>query len=515
MERFFATEAVRADLGLRSASSGIYAVAGRGAQILLRVGSVAVLARLLTPDDFGVRALVLPVTILLAGVVNVGLNVAAVQREDLDHERLSRLFWFSSKFNLGLVALFALLGLGLARLYGDPRVTGVAAVWAAAFYVLNAGAFHESLLKRQMRFRALVTIQTAAMAAGIGVALIAAALGAGYWALVYEIGAVSIARALGAWMACAWRPARPRRGGLRADPAAAEMLSYGKGIAGFRAVGWLGRQLDRVLVGLLAGAPVLGLYDSARRWAWTPYLELHAALSDVAVASFSRVQAEARAYRRLVTRALAPILALALPATALIFVEALAVVHILLGDQWLGAVPYVRLMAVAAFFGSADRLTQWIYYSLGETGRLFRWSVIHTAVMILGLLIGANWGAIGVAAGFTGAVVALAYPAVWFCLRTAPLDPADFFGAAARPAAASLLGGGAAYAAREMLAGGLPLVPGFLVAAGAFSVVYLLAWVGLPGGRGATREILGVLGELWERQSLAPGGDPEPAAWEA
>ena len=113
----------------------------------------------------------LPITILLHGVLNLGLHFAALQREDLDHEGLSRLFWFSSWFNLLLVGGMALLGPLMALLYDDPRVVGVTLVWAVALYVMNVGAFHETLLKRQMRFAALVSIHTIAMAIGILVAI--------------------------------------------------------------------------------------------------------------------------------------------------------------------------------------------------------------------------------------------------------------------------------------------------------------------------------------------------------
>jgi PST family polysaccharide transporter len=488
-DRHFRTDAVRAELSRRSASSGIYAIGGRVLQMILRVGSVAVLARLLTPEDFGVRGLVLPITILLHGVLNLGLHFAALQREDLDHEGLSRLFWFSSWVNLILVGGMALLGPLLAAFYGDPRVTGVTIAWAVALYLMNVGAFHETLLKRQMRFGTLVSIHTLAMVIGILVGIVAAVLGAGYWALVYDIVAMSLARAIGAWTLCGWRPSRPGRLRIAEDIGTASMLTYGKGLSGFRLVAWLGAQMDRVLVGLLGGAPVLGLYDNARRWAWLPYLELHQSLSDVAVASFSRVQGEPNEYRRIVRGGLASILALVMPATVFMFVDAREVVLVLFGDQWLDAVPYVQLMAVAALAGGFNRLNQWVYNSLGETGRQFRWSVFQTSVTVVVLLVGTLWGAIGVAIGFTVAIVALTYPSVVYCLRTAPLKPAEFFGAATRPAVASFLAGGVTFVAARLALGGLGLAAAFTIEVVLFSAVYALAWVLLPGGRAAAVEV--------------------------
>jgi PST family polysaccharide transporter len=498
-EKHFRTDAVRAELDRHSASSGIWAVGGRALQIILRVGSVAVLARILTPEDFGVRGLVLPITILLHGVLNLGLHFAALQREDLDHEGLSRLFWFSSWVNLLLVGGMALLGPLMALLYDDPRVIGVTLVWAAALYVMNVGAFHETLLKRQMRFAALVSIHTAAMAIGILVAIITGLMGAGYWALVYDIAAMSLVRAVGVWVMCGWRPASPRR--LLADEhhATASMLNYGRGLAGFRFVAWVGAQSDRVMVGLLGGAPILGLYDNARRWAWLPFLELHQSLSDVAVASFSRVQNEPTEYRRVVRRGLASILAMVMPATTFILVEARSVVLLLFGNQWMDAVPYVQLMSVAVFASSLNRLTQWIYNSLGTTGRQFRWSVFQTLATVVALLIGSRWGPMGVAVAFTVAIVALTYPSVAYCLRDTPLGPRDFFSTATRPAIASFLAGGVTLAVSRLALGGVTLVPAFLIETTLFGVAYLLGWILLPGGRAAAVEVKRALRDVTRR----------------
>ena len=504
-DRHFRTDAVRAELTRRSASSGIYAISGRVLQIIMRVGSVVVLARLLTPEDFGVRGLALPITILLHGVLNLGLHIAALQREDLDHEGLSRLFWFSSWVNLLLVGGMALLGPLMASFYGDPRVTGVTITWAAALYLMNVGAFHETLLKRQMRFGTLVSIHTLSMAFGIVVAIVAAALGAGYWALVYDILAMSLVRAIGVWMLCGWRPSRPRRMSIAEDFGTGSMLTYGKGLTGFRFVSWLGAQLDRVLVGLLGGAAILGLYDNSRRWAWLPFLELHQSLSDVAVASFSRVQREPTEYRRIVRGGLASILALVMPATAFILVEAREVVLVLFGSQWIESVPYVQLMSVAALAGGLNRLNQWIYNSLGETARQFRWSVFQTLVTVVALLIGVPWGPMGVAIGFTAAVVLLTYPSVVYCLRTAPLTPADFFGAAARPAAASFLASAVTFAAARLALTGIGLAFAFTIEVALFGGVYVLAWILLPGGRAAAVDVKRALRDVVGRGAAGAG----------
>jgi PST family polysaccharide transporter len=259
---------------------------------------------------------------------------------------------------------------------------------------------------------------------------------------------------------------------------------------------------DRILVGSAGGAATLGLYDSARRWAFYPVNELFMSLSDVALATFSRVSGDAARYRELLRRALLPVLAISLPVVAFVFVDAHDVVRILLGSQWDAAVPFVRWMSVAAFFGALARPTQWFYLSSGETGRQLRWAVfVQTPVMLASVLIGSRWGAGGIAAGFTAGTAVLAIPAVAWALRNSPFRFRDFVRVAARPVLASLVAAGTVGAV--LLADPDPGFIAFAVRLGLFAVAYTATWMGLPGGRRDTAEILSVLRTLKTRTPRA------------
>jgi PST family polysaccharide transporter len=182
---------------------------------------------------------------------------------------------------------------------------------------------------------------------------------------------------------------------------------------------------------------------------------------------------------------------------AYIFADTRNVILVLLGPQWLEATPFVRLMCVAAFFGSLARITNWFYLSRGETGRQLRWALFaQTPGMLAAVLLGARWGALGVAAGFTIATSALAIPAVFYCLRGTPVRPRDFARAAARPVL------GAAGAAALLLlttcllphTGVAPLDMGLRLAL--FLAFYGFAWLASPGGRREAVEAIAMLQEL-------------------
>ncbi len=505
---FFATAGISSELRERSAASGLIAVSGRFIQIALRLVAIATLARLLTPGDFGVRALVLPVIILTNSVINLRLNVAALQHEDLDSEGLGRVFRLSLRFNLLIVLIVAALGPLLGEIYNDTRVVGVTAAWAAAIYILNLGAFHEALLKRQMRFGVTTLIETLAMFIGMIVAILAASLGAGYWALVLEIAVIGLVRSSGAWIACPWRP--PPRTHTGPDERVTEMLRFGRNLAGFQILQWVGSQTDRVLVGLLGGAHVAGLYDGARRWGWLPTVELDGAITEVAVSSFSRAQEQQATLRRLVRGAISATLFLSLPVTAFLFLETEGAVRILFGDRWLGAVPFLKYMCFGAFFSAISRPTSWIFTSLGRTRRQFRWGLFQTAVIFGTLLVGSISGPRGIAAGYAAAHTFLAFPTIWFCLRGTAIRLRDYLSAALRPAIAAIVAGFAAVGTVGLF-GDIGTPARMTVEFAVFTTSYLLVWVAQPGGPAAARDGWALLIELARGAGARLRGTGAPA----
>ena len=216
-----------------------------------------VLARLLSPADFGLLAMVFTLTVLLDTFKDLGLPVAVQHREAIDDQEMSKLFWLNAKLNLAVVVFMSLMGPVLAWFYRDDRLVALTPFVAVGLFFFGFSAIHEALLKRQLRFAAQTTLEVVATTAGIAVAIVAAVAGAGYWALALLFVVTAMTRCLTAWHFCRWRPSR------MSDAAAAPVglssfISYGSYLAGARFFDYLGRHFDRILIGYLAGAGPLG-----------------------------------------------------------------------------------------------------------------------------------------------------------------------------------------------------------------------------------------------------------------
>ena len=498
-QEHFDTDKLSANLKQKSIRSGLITFASQPLKLILGIGSTAILARLLTPGDFGLLAMVTPLFLLVDSLSNFGLETAVVQKERLDLQQASAIFWRSLKINSILIGTTVLLAPVVAWFYDEEKLTGMVLGLAVGAFSVCLAFQHKALLKRQMRFGVITIIELISLIFSAIVAVAAAKIGWGYWALVLQLSVMQVVQSIAQWWVCDWRPSKYVKD-AQMDAELGSTMSYGKHLTGFRFLTRIGMHLDRILIGYVSGANAVGLYSVAYKWAYFPFEQVYFPMFDVAVSSLSRVQHDSDLYRSYSRRGLMPIFAFCMPALAFSFVEARSIILLLLGEQWSEAVPLFRLLAVAVYVVSMYRVTKWLYVSAGQTQRQFRWALIHTPVMIAAVVIGAQWGALGVAIGYTTGTCLLTYPAVNYCLRLSPLGWQDFIGAVWRPLIASILAGVGLFFARDFLSSNILLTEFILHSAG-YGIAYIAFWLLLPGGWQLTIKMLeGIKGKMTSRK---------------
>ena len=154
-ERHFRTDHLRADLKARAARGGVLAVGSQGVKFCFSMAATIVLARLLTPADYGLIGMVAVVTGFVSLFKDMGLSQATVQREEVTAAQVSTLFWINVVVSAAAMFVTAALAPAVAWLYGEPRLTLITVGYAAGFIFGGLSVQHEALLRRQMRFGAL------------------------------------------------------------------------------------------------------------------------------------------------------------------------------------------------------------------------------------------------------------------------------------------------------------------------------------------------------------------------
>ncbi len=304
----------------------------------------AVLARLLTPTAFGLVALA-GLTLRFANYFSrAGITQAVIQRRDLTaaHVRAA----FTASWVLGAVfavVIWAAAPLA-ANIFDEPDLVPVLRLLGLTMVLYGLSATAESLLRRELRFRALAIVNVGAYLigyAGVGIAL--ALAGAGVYALV---GAVLVSTAMGtvAKYAVARHPVLP----TSSAPAYRAILGFGSRVSVISFLEFLGNHLDTLAVGRFAGAAPLGVYNRGYYLVSLPLYQLKTSLSKVLLPAFSSVQHDLPRLRHAYLSAMGAAAAAGIPIAAGIAVAARELVLTVLGPQWVDAIPVVPWLALAA-----------------------------------------------------------------------------------------------------------------------------------------------------------------------
>jgi O-antigen/teichoic acid export membrane protein len=386
------------DLGRAAARGTAFTLGAQVGRFVLQIGSLVVLARLLTPEAFGLVAMATSVLGVAELVRDFGLSSAAVQAKTLSDGERTNLFWV----NVGIgtaCALVALVGAPLvARLYGDPRVTGVVVALAGLLVVSGITTQFRAELSRDLRFGALGVVELSAQAAGVAVAVVSAVLGAGYWSIVAQQGTLVLVTCLLCVAFCAWRPGLPRRA-----TSVRRFVRFGSHVLGTQVLGYLTNNVDNVGIGAVWGAGPLGVYSRAYQLLMVPINQINDPMSRVVLPVLSRVQDEPATLQRYVEKAqrvgtygLAPLFAVAAGAAA-------PLVALLFGPQWTAVVPVFVVLAVGGVFRGVGLVTYWGFLACGRADRQLRMYLVTRPLMIGLILGGLPWGPVGVAVGHSAA----------------------------------------------------------------------------------------------------------------
>jgi len=377
----------------------VWTLGGSAGQMGLRLVVVAVLARLLDPTDFGVVAASLVVIVFAQAAAELGLPAALVQRAELTARQEGAGTLAALAAGLGMAAVVAASSNVVARLLGMPSAQPVLSGLSLALVPRALAIVPLALLQREERFRGLATVQLAAYALGYaGVATAGGLAGWGAMALVAgQVGQATL-EATGAWMLR--RPARPcwDLGALRM------LMSFGGGMTVTRLLNLVGLQADTLVVAKLVGAEALGFYNRAYTLMGVPARLFSQGIDTVLFPRFARMQTQPKRLRGGYRQAVSwSALLLAPPAAALVAL-AQDLVLVVLGPGWATTGDVLGVFAFGLYVRTAYKIPAVVVRSLGRSWRLVTHQALYAASVILGGIVGAAWGPVGVAAGVVGAV---------------------------------------------------------------------------------------------------------------
>ena len=422
--QYFETSHLLPDIGGHTVRGGAVTILTHGMKFAVGIVATAILARLLTPQDYGLIGMVAVATNFVSMLKDLGLSYPTVQRAEIDLGEISTLFWVNLGMSILLVAVMVIIAPALSWFYGDPRLTTIAIMTALGFLIGGSAVQHEALLRRQMRFFTLSIIAFVSMVAGYVVGIIMAWYGFGYWSLVFSQLTLLATSAAGMITLCGWRPGLPRW-----NSGAKSMLTFGGQVTGYSIINYVSKNLDNLLIGKFWGAQNLGLFSKAGQLVALPSEQIDEPLATVAIPVLSRLGDSAERYRRVYLRMLEKVMLLTMPAITLLIVSADAVVQVILGSQWTSASRIVFFLGIAALFQPVLNTMGWLFLSQGRSREMLQWSMMNAPISIASILFGLPWGPVGVAASYSLTRVIIVNPLVyWLMGRSGPVRTKDLYG---------------------------------------------------------------------------------------
>ena len=416
------------DLGRRAARGVAVTLGAQSAKVIVQVASVIVLARLLDPHAYGLIAMV--VTVIGVGELlrDFGLSSAAIQAPTLSAQQRDNLFWINTGIGVILAATVYFAGAPmLARLYSQPALIPITHALALIFVINGLTTQYRADLVRRLRFSRLALADVLGPAIALALAIFAALLGWGYWALVVQQLSQAVLLLAIVSISAGWLPGRPHRHVPLRD-----LLRFGGNLVATQLVGYVSNNADSFTIGIRFGATSLGLYSRAFQLLMTPLNQVRIPLTTVALPVLSRLSTDTRRFGDYIAQGQIGLGYTLVAGLGLVVGAAHPITAIFLGEKWLSVAPILSLLALAGIFQILAFVGYWVYVSRGLTRDLFRYTLVSSAIKVVCVVVGSHWGVIGVAAGYALAP-ALSWPiSLWWLSRRTDLQVRRLYGGAAR-----------------------------------------------------------------------------------
>lgn len=407
-----------------AARGAAYSGVAQGLKLLLSMTSIVVVARLLSPSDFGVIAMTSPITGFILIFQNLGLNQAVVQARTITEEQTNALFFY----NLAASAAIALTFLAIAPLVGlfyeDQRPALVTAASALTVLLTGTTLQHTALLNRAMRFRALSFVEVTVAAANLAFTVGFAVWLRSYWALWLGAFCGTIVNTMLVWRIDRWRPSRKIQWG-----SARGMVKFGANLTGFNILNFVRKNIDNVLIAKVWGSSALGLYDRSYKLMMFPLEKVNSPLARVILPALARVQDEPARYRRMFLLSVQALSICSVPGIMAVAMCSDLVIPLLFGARWSDASPIFFWLSLAAVSQPVSNATGWLFISSGRTKEMFQWGLYSTPVTIGAFLIGLPWGPVGVAKAYFLSQAVTVPVLYYWCTRGTSVTARDLYAA--------------------------------------------------------------------------------------
>lgn len=365
-----------------------------GVVTILRFITLAILARLLSPSDFGLMGMIMVVIGFAQAFADMGLSNAIIQRQDVSESHLSSFFWINVLSGILIFVFILLLRPMVVIYFNQPSLSNYLIFAAFIFLTTPVGQLFTTLLKKELKFKTLSKIEIAATVvysvSTIGLAMANfGVLSLIFGQLIRSLFTVGI---LFFVFRKTWLP--------RFHFSIKEIKSYlafGSFQMGERAVNYLSANIDYIIIGRFLGPEALGFYTLAYQIMIFPLTKINPVITNVTFSAFSRIQDDNSRMRRAYCKAINYISMVSFPILAGMLVVAPEFIRLVYGAKWESSILVLQLFCLVGVSKSIVNPIGSILLAKGRVDIGFYWNVFTVIMVSIAVIVGVNWGIVGVA----------------------------------------------------------------------------------------------------------------------
>ncbi len=370
-----------------------------GSNILSQVLNLMVtiiLARLLSPSEFGIVGMVTVFSGFAKSLIDFGLGNALIFKDEVTELDRSTVFWTNFAISLFMTTLFISLPGSIAVFYKNEELQLITLILSFNFLISAFSVVNHSIIRKKLDFKTEFIIGLSSLVISGLVALLLAYAGWGYWALVAQIIVSSFLNALLGIYFIRWLPKM-----IYSLDALKQLMRFSWGLVGNNTLNYWVRNIDNLLIGKYVGTAELGIYSKSYSLLTLPMRSISDVVSKVLFPSFTMIKQKPEKIRSIYFKVCQAIMLIVAPLMTFLFVETDYLIALVLGDKWLSMVPVVKVFCVLSINQSIGTLISNLYMAFNKTREMFYVGTFLRIMLITAIVIGLQWGIMGVAISYT------------------------------------------------------------------------------------------------------------------
>lgn len=371
----------------------LWSFLNQGGNQILNLLITFILARLVSPEEFGVIGMITVFTGFAIRFVDFGFSTALIYKKNVDEKDISTVFTINTIFGLGLSLIFFFAAPLIADFYQNPILNKLTKSFSIIFLVTGLSGVNKALMTKKMNFKLSTIISFVSLLLSSALAIFLAYEGYGVWAILFKILSQEVIITILYFLLF---PVNQKFRFFKKS--FSSMFIMGRNVAGDSVVNYWNRNADNLMIGKMIGGEALGLYSKAYSVMLLPLNNITRVISKVMFPSFSIIQDDIPQIRTIYLKATRLIAFITFPMMAGLSILSESFVLATFGKDWIEMAPLISILSVLGAFQSILSLNGVIYNSLGKSHLAFRLTLAFGVVNIIGFFIGIKlYGIIGLA----------------------------------------------------------------------------------------------------------------------